>query len=318
MLNDLAIDNQLLSQTVFHNLKQEYYAGFSDPVIRIKNHPSKICFPLQTTEDGAFLRQVGVMMGRLSIANVCGSKTLYLNEMTGELQSTTVMYGPEGQRWQIDSAHLTRVRSGFMAALAASRFMAMTPQTRVGFIGNGLLNLATARIFNDLFGVSQFVIRGSVRCRGRNWQEFAKITDHILVDAGDKPDYLRDCDVVISCTNESFRDGLTEYEEVQGPKLFIAQDSGFQLGPSFRRETDCWSDHPEQLRDHWQYEFPWDEAPPKMIKCLAESHPWDRKKPQSIYLYGIALADLVIALFSQKYEVDFTSVSSASAKFSWR
>ena len=148
-----------------------------------------------------------------------------------------------------------------MAALAAEQLVTMTPDTRVGFIGTGRINLSTAETFKVLFGTREFVATGSPNAETKNIRAFNGIT----LTFADSREFgltkIRECEVLISCTTAATNEEeCFDYSDLSGPKVFIAHDSGYIFGKTFRDELKSFCDMPEQLINHWENEFPWDKG----------------------------------------------------------
>jgi hypothetical protein len=108
---------------------------------------------------------------------------------------------------------------------------------------------------------------------------------------------LNRCDVVISATNSTNKEDAIEVDRLDKVKLFVAQDSGYIWGPDFRDRIPSYADDPDQLHKAFDHEFPYDTK-----RVNFQSLTSIKKGGRSaVYLYGIALADVLIAQYL--YEV---------------
>jgi len=226
-----------------------------------------------------------------------GSKFILGDETARRRVATTTVYDEQlNLLGVVDAGFLTDLRTALMAALAVDLcYPRLTPQVRVGLLGAGLTNVRTAWVLQLLFGVTRFVWRGSPRCRDRNLDMLQALVPagEFVVDRGAPAEHMRDCGVIVSCTCNGVRADALTYAEAGRSRVYVAQDTGWGLGPSIRRHTACYADHPEQLNRNLAGHFPWDSPLPD-LHPLAEA-PAATADQISVYLHGIGLADLVVA-----------------------
>lgn len=84
------------------------------------------------------------------------------------------------------------------------------------------------------------------------------------------------------------------------PSLFVTQNSGWMLGPTFREMMPSFTDHVEQMNSHrgQDYDWPWDRLPHVLIEQDLRHSTYSHNvlERAAVYLTGMALADLVVAL----------------------
>ena len=260
------------------------------PAELLDRNPPKFTHVLRRNDVGVSRARSTVMSARLRDGTT-GTKMILVDEDTRHVRSMTSLTLPDGGTGQVESADLTALRCGLMTALVLERFGLLGSSFTYGYIGTGRVNCATASVIAQLCGSYSSVIRGPQRDRAWNQGHFEALGLQVQVDRGRWPSLLRNCDVVISCTTASHEGETLSYDQLSGPGLFIAQDSGFILGTTFRQRVASYSDHPAQLRSHWKEEFPWDEQEPSFGLVFTD----EVQTPAAVYLHGIALADLVVA-----------------------
>lgn len=278
---------------LFKSLCLDYNQAFANRKSRLEYNPIKQHFTLRRndTSDQFISTYANIMSAKL-LCGTIGVKSIFVNEPRGLLNASLTLTFPSGRQTTVDASEITLLRCGLMAALAAEKFVKVNRNTKVGFIGNGKINQKTAQVFQELFGIEDICIRGSKQNRSKNYHRFKAMGfDQIEIDHWDSPELTRTCDIVISCTNTLSSADVISYKDLEGPSLFIAQDGGYIFGPSFREYTQSFTDHPEQLCPAWSDEFPYDEDKIPLY-CLANR---SRPGPISIYLYGIAFADVFVA-----------------------
>lgn len=183
---------------------------------------------------------------------------------------------------------ITPVRCGLMNCYVIELFCEEKPK-KIGYIGNGRVNLANCKAITEIYGEHSIVIRGSKNDRGKNKSLFEKYGE-VQVDDTEGLELLNQCDVVISCTSETDKEDVIQHGLEDVP-LIISLDSGFLLGEEFRRNRVCFTDHEEQLASHYEDEFPYDEEIYEHINLPTEPVKCDKAW---VCLYGVAIADLVI------------------------
>jgi hypothetical protein len=284
--------------TALHHLRREYQAAFADPAARLHHNPPKTGIVLERYPEGPPKRLVNTMVAHLPMSGLFGSKTIYVEERPGQglvRRGVTQVYSPDGQLLaQVDAGEFNPVRCGLIAALC-TELMGCPPTStsRLGLVGLGKVNTELARVMAELYGVSlAYVVPGS------------NTRMHRLVGLGYAgrvvgPESLGACDLV-SCATTAYRkeEALTPEQmgvDLGRTRLWLAWDTGYILGPEFRRDYPVISDHPEQLRKHWADEFPWDSRPPEHILSVTEAAALARIAPVPVYMYGVAVADVVVA-----------------------
>lgn len=284
---------------LYSKLKKEYIGAFSGDAPVFSN-PIKQSIVLKETKDGNPDKFLNIMASRLS-NGACGAKVIHVDESTGNMKSYTVLFDKDGTPKIVDSAELTRLRCGLMAALCIDLFFGpmgkCLSELKVGFIGTGRTNIKTADALSQIFGINDFACTGSPSNPAKNVAKFARLGSVTFSSREGKYEALKDCDVIISCTNTTDPNHVIEYQELKGPLLFIAQDGGYIFGESFRNGGVSFSDYPTQILAAAHHEFPWDlEKPTQMfpITRLTEYNTLT-DYPRVAYLYGVALADLVVA-----------------------
>jgi len=289
---------------LFALLKQHYLRCMSTAEDRLRNCPPKTTIVLRTwgdvdphaPEPGTSDARATTLIARLP--GLCvGNKLILGDETTLQRVGMTVVYDEQlNLLGVVDAGFLTDLRTALMAALAVDLCHPhMTDRVRVGFLGTGATNVRTAWVFHQLFGVTRFVWRGSPRCRERNLADVQALVPaaNFVVDAGVPAVEMWDCGVVISSTSNGVRADTLTYGEASHARVYVAQDLGWGLGPSIRKQTDCYADHPEQINRQLASHFPWDSRLPD-LHPLAEA-PAATAAQVSVYLHGIGLADLVVA-----------------------
>ncbi len=280
--------------STYRRLKDEYRAipdGELDKVC-----PSKITVDARPGfNKGQWQLPLTAMAAKLS-DGTAGVKAVLLNENTGDMTAYTSVFYTDGSSKVVNSIELTRYRCALMAALATDGRVNLQKGSKVGFIGSGRINLYTAKVFNILFGVEDFVIAGSKDHPMKNFEEFSQLGFTRVDCRANQFRFLRTCDVVISATTATAEAEIIEFDKLSGPSLFIAQDSGFIFGESFRHNCNSFSDSPSQLFNHWHNEFPWDITLKTGSLPVADLNATGCDgRPSAVYLYGIALADVVVA-----------------------
>lgn len=258
---------------------KEAYKLIEDPETRLKVNPIK-CVLNHDYVDGVVTCATNIMYANVDKRFLL--KTICSDDVEGK-RSECIMYRTPNRTKLLMDENITPIRCGLMAALACEKFYDMSSSPRVGFIGTGEINLQTCRTLKKLFGIDDIVIWGT-----RNHAKFREICKNVVVDW--YFEHLNECDIIITCTTAYSSYDQIGFNELSKPKLFISQDGGYLLGESFRRYTTCYSDHEEQIMKHYEDEFPHDE---ERVPMPTMSEP-SRAYPISVYLYGTALADLIV------------------------
>jgi hypothetical protein len=262
----------------YERLKEEYYAlSWQDPHSVMPPKATIHAVPEKEDNGGLWMKRFTTMSARLLDGTV-GSKTIYVDEESGDMKSTTILYSPDGMMKAVNSDGLTRTRCALMAALSIERFF--TPESIkhlvIGFIGNGRINNETERVLRELFGAKQFKYKARNGC-------------FINFD---------DVDVVISCTTSDSQEDQISFGIAPNASLYIAQDTGWLLDQSFRANCISYSDYPDQIMAHYKNEFPWDSGKysfKPLYRISEEEEAQEYLLPVAVYLYGVAIADVVVA-----------------------
>lgn len=203
--------------------------------------------------------------------------------------SETVLARRDKNDYRFQDCNLTRYRCAEMTVLAM-KMLYHGVVKRVGFIGNGQINLLNCIAISKAYAVNNVVIRGSKANPAKNVGSFMTVCDNVSVDASEDMRLLNQCDVVVVCTSSCTKENAISSDMLNGPKLIIALDCGFYLDESFRKDRANYCDWPEQLRRHYKAEFPFDATEHEMLQ-MRET---DAGKAV-VYLYGVAIADAVAA-----------------------
>ncbi|MBU6230788.1 MAG: hypothetical protein KGQ93_14040 [Cyanobacteria bacterium REEB459] len=244
------------------------------------------------------------MAARLSDGHF-GGKFITVNEDNGgEMAALIAVFAPSGHLLRtLDGVHLTRLRCGMMAVQAAHRFFGAhaLPGLRYGFVGSGKINAQTARVLSEVFAVpgTALFLLGSRRNPSKNLNLYPGGA-RVVSAPGD----LASCDVIFECSNVSQPEEVLEVSDFTVgaalPPLFVTQNSGWMLGPTFRWMMPSFTDHVEQMNAHRgsDYDWPWDGNPHVLIEHDLRHSGYSRTvlDRAAVYLTGMALADLVGAL----------------------
>lgn len=269
--------------TLFAHLRDEFNFQNENP----ENFPFKQSF----LENSGYY--VNVLSGKLSDGTI-GSKTVFVDEYSGLLDAELVMKIPNAKTMvRMDAGFLTVFRSGLVAAYTVWRTGNL--DLKIGFIGGGKINLMTAKILS-LLGCRDFVLIGGRKNVSKNESVFSTVTGVKFETGFEK---LKDCDVLIACTNNNDKADLISIKHAPKAKLVIAQDGGYTLASDWRLRNMNFSDYPAQIVNHFKEEFPYDRGRFKnqvfQINLLRE-----RDSNIGVYLYGTIVADLVAAKFTME------------------
>lgn len=274
----------------YKRLKSEY------PKINIENNPIKHSYVLNRNAD-CVVRSTNVMSAQTDKGVF--TKVISIDDEK-RITKESIVYTRNDMNVTVRTAlNITPLRCAMMACLTCDLNYQINSETVIGFIGNGNINITTAKLLNILFGVRRFEIRGSSRDKSKNLGHFLKALGsdcEVMVDYTNDYEFLNQCDIVISCTSSCDKKDLISHDVLWKPNLFIAQDSGYIFDESFRNDTHCYTDLKEQIMCHYRDEFPYDESIHEM-ESIKEDY---SNYPKSIYLYGIALADAII--YEEIYE----------------
>lgn len=296
-MSDDQEDRHLDLAVTLEHLKYEYDYIFSLDQGSLANMlcPPKYSFTTESFENETPSKYTNCLVCQLSSGYIA-NKLIYLNERTKKVISNTFILDPFNERmYTLNSEVLTWARCGLMTALALEKCFYVVPDT-IGFIGAGRISYYTGYILRELFGVKTFVYKTrdfSSESSKRFKSDLEGVGAKVIQDTSDDFGLVRACDALVTATNSVARESVLEYDQISGPQVFISHDSGYILGESVRQYTYRYSDHPAQLKKNFDVEFPFDSGPCKFESlCRIDK----AKLPISIYLYGIAIADAVIAL----------------------
>ena len=235
--------------------------------------PYKLCLSLGEV-DGIATKTLTIMPAKDDKGNY-GEKTIYIDDEKGECVEVYSL-----NNHIIQHKDFTTLRCALMNKYILELCNVKT--NKVGFIGNGKINLATKNLINP----KKTVIHGSKGREEKNKELFGDcIVDYDFSE-------LNTCDVVFVCTNSYLKENLIETNELKA-KFIIALDCGYVLGESFRREYKSFSEYPEQLLADYKHEFPFDLRKVMIMPVSGVDKCVDDKK--CIYLHGTALSDLSLA-----------------------
>lgn len=233
-------------------------------------------------------------------------KTIYVNDEVCSTDDDVVLHDTHNHlAKRFHNVGLTILRCGLMTCVAleeAMKLLGLSQIGRVGFIGNGKTNLQNADCIHEIFGVSDFVIRGSHRDRSKNLDKYKQITDSVRVD--DTPDcsLLNTCDVIVSCTSTCDPADQISTKILKQPRILIALDTGYLLDESFRKECEAFSDDVAQLNAYYDEEFIFDHEKVS-LKQLVKDNTIEKERI-CVYLFGISFADAEVAEMLFRHQVD--------------
>lgn len=233
--------------------------------------PLKTCMVIGES-DGVAIERFTVMPANDGLGNF-GAKTIYVNDDTGEYRETYILNNEV-----YDYSGMTIQRCAYMSKLVVE-LAGLTPK-RVGFIGNGRVNLATKRLLNP----AEVVIHGAPGRESKNKEKFGDCmvdTDFSL---------LNTCDVVFVCTNSYKRELLISGNQLKA-NFIVVLDCGYTLGEDFRSGYSLYCDYPEQLYNQYQEEFPFDKSLYEYKPLMDIIH----EMKTCVYLHGCGINDLSMA-----------------------
>lgn len=238
-----------------------------------RNCPTKICFPVKGTHEEAHV-YINHMCATLS-NGISASKSIWVDEDTRQMKQILSLFGRDGQaihHWVDETGELTSFRCGLMAALCMKLYFGDDCGGQaVGYIGFGKINSMVA---NVLF-----------RALGERFRE-GYITNSLR---GHESFLARECQVIISCTNNFDLSKRYWPHEFRKAELFISFDGGWTLKVS-EPVLGVVSDHPEQLKVYQQDE---------QIRFLSDDNllQMNSYDAEIAYLHGLAVSDAVVAAF---------------------
>jgi len=271
---------------VLRSLKEEYPLIAKHP----ERHPPKNHYTMQTDgiADIAFVNAMSAQLSDMTVSN----KLIYVNDRTGKMVSSVAYCLPDGDILHLDGEALTAYRCGAMAALAMNLW-GVNGAVRVGLIGYGRINQATLHVLKARGLVSSLVISGSAGRPRKYDNPYPSLSVDFEEGAGYLP-ALASCDVIISATSALTEGQTLQARQLDRVPLVIAQDMGYMFGPSFRKERISFADYPAQLHHAFKTEFPYDN-PLDLSGFHSLTHPRYAGERCAVYLYGVAMADAVVA-----------------------
>lgn len=269
---------------IIEDLKREYvYAEQHMALNSHGPHPIKNCDVLSTYPNGTASVYTNSMYARLSDGSF-GTKLIYVNEETGFSGGRVVAYHKSGTlKADMDCGILTQIRCGLMAALCLEYFIEKQDQPpNILIVGTGKLGSGIYSVIKDYGNIY-----------ARNTSGFVALPNQ------DKRVPSDGFDVVITATTASEKEELVTLDDYPRANLFISFDGGYYLGPQFRdmNRFQVLADHPAQIREHFDGEFPWDSYVPSFgtLTNIGQS-----RKPDTVHLFGVAMADVYTAIHYYK------------------
>ena len=205
--------------------------------------------------------------------------------------SETIIARRNSRDYRFQDCNLTRYRCAEMTVLAM-RMLYHGKVQRVGFIGNGQINLLNCIAIVKAYGVNEVVIRGSGANPAKNVGSFMTVCDNVSVDASKDMRLLNQCDVVVICTSSCCKTEQISTSLLYGPSLIIALDGGYYLDETFRTERVSFTDWEKQTCNHYNYVFAFDKKKYTMHQMQFNHIPYNKAV---VYLEGVAIADAVAA-----------------------
>jgi len=279
------------NRRAYDRMVAEYRARF--PSLQ---HPKKISVPVRCGAEGLIEAYANVMFAILADGTF-GSKTVLVDEPAGTLSAVTTVFDKDGDlEGTVDSAALTATRCGLMTAFAIDQAFDCTDYDKliVGLVGVGRINIAVARMLNEILGVRRFMLKHGPSGKTRG--------NAILIpgDTLEASDYhqLNMCDVVVSCTTNANRDTMMKLPDpaISETRLYIAHDGGWLFDESFRDRCLAYADHPQQIDAG--HDFPFDEFNP-LVSTIFDLNALHGQacsgSPSIVYLSGMAMSDVIMA-----------------------
>jgi hypothetical protein len=204
-----------------------------------------------------------------------GCKTIWIDEASGASESIVMVVRPDGESYTMNGTTVTSLRCGLMAVFCAEQLFPLGSMLRLGVVGYGRIGGAVERVMREFYDLDSCEVVLSPR-----------------EDPYRRLDILADCDIVVTCASVRRQDTPLVFDAAARTRAYIAFDSGFTLGPSFRAlQSRC--DYPRQMTAHWTDEFPHDGPEPPALGLITD--PTVRPGPVVFYSYGIGIADLIVA-----------------------
>lgn len=248
-------------------------------------------FPVKQSIQNSSGVYFNILAGRLEDGTF-GSKSIYVNEYTKDVYSTThLVY--KGQDLTLDSSRLTTFRCALLAAYVLYKELQHLPPTPViGILGVGRINKMTIDLI-ETFAQPNYVFINGTRNPNKGLSSLTQgIADRVEIGLGN----ASACDVLLACTSNNDVDELYTIESFPNVSLTIAQDGGYTLDNDFRENAVLFSDYPKQIQAHIYDEFP--------HGCNRTFNPLTRNDAykfsddiplRGYYLYGTALMDILVA-----------------------
>lgn len=219
-------------------------------------------------------------------------KEIIVDDVVGKTDEHITLYDANGiEVSQYFGNLFTPFRCGVTVCAAITEISNMlnksTHGMKVGFIGNGKVNIAVARAIREIFGLDECVVHGSRKNRGKNKELFP----NAVVDSNFE--LLNECNVIISCTSGCDGKDMVPYSRLNRPDIYIALDGGYSLDEDFRRNCESFSDNVKQQLEHYEEEFIFDKERYDLKQLFEERKPYDGKI--CVYLFGTGFADAVVA-----------------------
>lgn len=289
--------------TAFEKLKRDYEQAAStdeslsrySPVKKVRVLKSIHGVPSETLTD----------MHGTAIDGYSVEKTIHVDDETNTTDDDVLLLDTQHHPTRrYHNEGLTILRCGLMTCVALSeamKLLGIRQIGRVGFIGNGKTNIQNADCIHDLFGVEDFVIRGSARDRAKHLDAFRAIAKHVTVDDTADCGILNACDVIVTCTSTCDPADQLSTKELSKPRILIALDTGYLLDESFRRECEAYSDDVEQLEAYYGEEFIFDHEHTHLKQLVEDT---TVEKPRiCVYMFGISFADAEVAEMLYRHDV---------------
>jgi hypothetical protein len=272
-------------------------------------NPTKVSLPIRHDADGKLSAYFNVMTSKLSTGHF-GGKYIFVDDLRGEFRGDVFVFGKNGEQlFTVASQELTRLRCALMAIMAAQRFYGaeIFSELRFGFIGSGKINALTAQILRNAYGVPAY--RMTVKASPRHpYKSHSTFPEGVNFTRESRD--LAYASTVFVCTNLREKSEVYEVNDLvdfgQIAPLFITQDGGWTLGRTWRAPMAVranYADHIDQILTHAvpgdDYDFPWDETPPRQFLDLNDGSFRRRRGsdgPAVVYLSGMAMADLVVSI----------------------
>lgn len=282
-------------QAVLDELELEYAEMSGD------SNPPKQSIPLAEVEhDGSLRRYVNVMGAKLSDGTF-GSKTVFVDELDNKTGGLVTHFGADGSLlYTLPASLVTPLRCAMMAALCLS-MRRLGEKRDVTIVGRGELGLAIA---NTLWILrKELEIQGIISVAGRHiYRNQRRLLPGIQTDFWVLKDFKdswgdwnsKPTSTLITATNNDGSDLL--HPGPGSPAEVVSFDGGGLLSPAWRHSHTNYCDYPHQLRQHLNTEFPYDGPAGFLghIMPLNELRRSKRDDATAAYLYGIAMADLVV------------------------